>query len=457
MFTIDFLKSVLNVSVFGEKNGFAEGFSVHSGQIKKGDCFVGLPGVSCDGGVFWREALANGACGLLLHQAFYDDYIMSKDDYPHSWAFFVDDTKKALLQIAKKWRSLFDLPIIAVTGSVGKTTTKEMLRSIFNEAGYSVCATENSQNGSIGLPLSILLLRKNHQIAIFEVGVQKPGEMDILIEILKSVTYSIVTTILESHIEYFQDISNIIKEKTKLQYITSDGFFIDYNFKKYVQHKNIISIGTHDNANFCYQSLSTQVIIDISEKNKQFVINAGYHEGLRHCLVVAFAVAFVFMIKPKKIIYALENFERVIGRFSVHHLKSGGIIINDCFNAAHPVVMLTAINAFEVFPVFKKKILILGDMLEQGDNKYRNHEIIIERVNAIPESVVEEVYYVGEAFSYNASKNKRNNVFFFSSFLEINEQVYLLLKEKCCVLFKSSRGMLFFNYVSDYLEKINKE
>jgi UDP-N-acetylmuramyl pentapeptide synthase len=119
--------------------------------------------------------------------------------------------------------------------------------------------------------------------------------------------------------------------------------------------------------------------------------------------------------------------------------------------------MLTSINAFEVFPVFKKKILILGDMLEQGEKKYRNHEIIIERVNAIPESVIETVYYVGEAFNYNSSKNKRNNVFFASSFVEISDQVSELLNKKYCVFFKSSRAMLFFNYVSDYLQKINKE
>lgn len=453
MFSFDFFKSVLGLFWHGKSDVVANDIVINSIEVKKGDCFIGLIGLSKDGGEFFEDALRRGATVLIIHKIFEASVLAVIEQYSEAVIFFVDDTKVALLQVAKKWRSYFCIPIIAVTGSVGKTTTKEMIKSVFEKSGMAVCATKSSMNGTIGLPLSVLQLRMYHNVAIFEIGIQKIGEMDIMLDVLQSVFYGIVTTILPAHMEYLKDFNTIIQEKMKLQFITSNTFFIDYKFKKYTNHKNMITIGNNESADFFYQFFATKMSIDIRNKKKYFMINALYHDGLRHCLAIAFAVTFVYMISPKFIMAALENFERISGRFSVHRLTNGAIIINDSFNAANQYVMLTSIEAFEFFPVNKKKIVILGDMLEQGEDAAKNHCQVIERLNAIDQNTFELVYYVGENFYENKIHNIRQNVNFAKNFLDIADEIYNLLDKEYCFLFKSSRGMMFFHYICQYLEK----
>lgn len=454
MISVNFISSVLGES---NKKGLGQNsinnIIINSKEILQGDCFIGLQGAMCDGGDFFISALDQGAIGLILHKKYEALYLEVVDKYPLSWAFFVENTKAVFIALAKKWRSLFYIPIIVITGSVGKTTTKELIKSILEADGHSVCATQKSENGSIGLPLTILSMRKNHTIAVFELGIQKIGEMDILIDILQSVTYAIITTILPAHVLHFGTVEKIIEEKTKLQYITRETLFIDYAFKNAVQCKNIITFGDKEQSDVFYYSMSTKISIEINIDKKKYFINALYHQGIHHCITAAFSLCYFLKINIRIIIAVIESFKRVNGRFSVHHLHSGGIIINDCWNAAHAAVMLKSIEAFELFPTDKKKIMVLADMLEQGDNKEIVHNQIVEKTNTISNDLIEKIFYIGPSFKDSIKNNTNANIIFAESFIEISDEIYHYLDKKYCILFKGSNGMKLFYHINEYIKK----
>jgi UDP-N-acetylmuramoyl-tripeptide--D-alanyl-D-alanine ligase len=454
MFSFDLIEFVLGrenkkgVSIKSIKN-----FVINSEKVQKRDCFVGLQGGSRDGGDFLIDALKNGAVGLILHKKYESFYLNVLSEYPLTWAFFVEDTKIALINLAKKWRSLFYIPVIAITGSVGKTTTKELLKTILTNQKQCVCATKNSENGSVGLPLSILSMRKKHTIAIFEVGIQKPGEMDLLIDILQNLTYTIITTILPAHILYFNTIETIIAEKTKLQKITKKIVFIDVAFKKYISHKNVVTFGQSDDADVHYNRLDSNMGIEVSNDNKKYTIAVLNHQGLHHCIAAAFAFCIFFGLDEDQCINSIQKFKPIDGRFSVHFLKNGGIIINDCWNSAHAAVMLKSIEAFEQFPTNNKKIMVLADMLEQGDFKIEMHDLIVNKVNTTEVDNIEKIFYIGPVFAESAKKNTRDNVILANSFVEIAPQIYDYLNNQYCILFKGSNGMKLFYHITNYIKK----
>jgi UDP-N-acetylmuramyl pentapeptide synthase len=276
--------------------------------------------------------------------------------------------------------------------------------------------------------------------------------MDVLIDILQSVSYSLITTILPSHIAYFKNINNIILEKIKLQNITKEIFFIDVLFQKYINYKNVITFGTSFDSNFFYKLDNLKIIIKDINCNKEYFIKALFHEGINHCIVVAFTLCYILKIKVENIINAVENFNNVVGRFSIHNLKKGGVIINDCYNAANHIVMLKSIEAFKLFETNKKKIIVLADMLEQGELNEIYHNIVVENVDNILDSCIEKVFYIGDSFSLSAKNSKKNTVIA-KQFADVEDQVYEYLDLKYCILFKGSNGMKLFENINKYIKK----
>lgn len=450
MFSLHFIESVLSVSPIGYGTSDCLNFSINSRTVQEGDCFLGLIGEHCDGGDFFYDAILKGAVGLILHQKHKENFLKIQKTFLGIWAFFVDDPKQALHEIAKAWRKKFTIPFIAITGSIGKTTTKELIRSILEKQGHVVCATRSSENGSIGLPLTILQLRVNHTIGVFEVGIEKIGEMDVLISLLDSVTVSVITTIVGSHLSYFKSLENVIAEKVKLQLITKNVFFIDALFKKSITKVPLVSFSDIDNGDVFYHSYSTKIVIDVDDK--KYTINTLYHAGFHHCIVAAFLVGYYFKVKPSLITSVIESFKKIDGRFSVHHLKSGGIIINDAYNAVNPVVVLKSIESFEAFPTYKKKIIVLGDMFDLGDLHERAHEMIAEKICVEGVHSVEKFFCFGEALSKACKKYPHENIFLAASFDEMKDTVFEYLAQGYCVLFKASNGTKLFAHVVSYLK-----
>lgn len=453
MFPLSFFELVIEKKKEGLGSREIFGFSVDSKKVKEGECFIGLKGAKVDGSSFFQEAILKGASGLILSEEFAAEFRKIEQTAEDVWVFFVPDTKAILHALAKKWRLQFQIPFIAVTGSVGKTTTKELLKHILEKQGHKVFATHNSENGSIGLPLNILALRPSHTVAIFELGVEKIGEMNVLCEVLSFVTISIITTILESHLKYFESLDLVIKEKIKLQSITREFVCIDNDFKKYITRVPVVSFGTKDSSDIVYASLSTKVTILDCKNDKNYIVNILYHEGFHHCLVAAFTVALFFKIQPKMIIDTIESFKKIAGRFSVHHLKSGGMIINDAYNAVNPIVMLKSVQAFVEFPTYKKKIVVLGDMFDLGSLSEKAHAMILEAVSHIDPQSIEKFFFCGENFAMHKKQYENENKIFIAHFDFLEKEIHAYLDQKYCVLFKASNGTGIFKKVINYLQE----
>jgi UDP-N-acetylmuramoyl-tripeptide--D-alanyl-D-alanine ligase len=324
------------------------------------------------------------------------------------------------------------------------------------DAGAHVLATENSENGSIGLPLTLLRLKENHDAAIIEVGIQKPGEMDILIAILQKVKLSVITTILLAHEEHFCNKETVILEKTKLQLITEEKIIVPEEIKSYIHPRlYTILLGCSEKSDYQYQSHPMNISIFNAKTQKEFSVQSIYHTGYHHCLANAFACGLELGYRPKDIIHSLETFKRVPGRFSIHTLQNGGIIINDAYNAAHLTVMEKSIESFIFFPTNKKKVLVIGDMLEQGSSEVHNHTTIFEKVNSL-ENFFELAFFVGPRFKQNEAKNNNNKIQFANSIDEIKDTINTLCNTNHCMFFKSSRSMALFNYVTNYLNNNEK-
>src|SRR5271163_1068289 len=209
-----FLRGTLADAVLIDNNFPQEAsFAVDTRELQAGDIFIALSGMTTDGHCFIEDALKKGAAGIML--ALDKQSLLKSIDISllnKKLIVAVPDTLQALIRLAMAWRDQFTYPVIGITGSVGKTSTKEMIVNICKAAGIEYLASRGNQNTKIGISLNILRMRKNHRVAIFEVGINKRGEMAELVRILKP-TSAIITSIGHSHMEGLGSLTDIVVEK----------------------------------------------------------------------------------------------------------------------------------------------------------------------------------------------------------------------------------------------------
>ena len=186
----DILKVTNGKMLIGDENLVCDSFSKDTRTIQNGDIYIGIKGENFDGNKFWKQALDNGAGGVIIQ-----DVEVSTEElknYKDKTVIKVEDTLKALYEIAKYKRSLYDIPVVAITGSVGKTSTKDIIASVVSTQ-YKTLKTEGNNNNNIGLPLTILKL-KDHEALVVEMGMNHFGEISLLTDIAKP-TLAVITNI----------------------------------------------------------------------------------------------------------------------------------------------------------------------------------------------------------------------------------------------------------------------
>lgn len=285
--------------------------SIDTRTVKKGDLFIPIKGPSFDGRDFIEEAKKKGA--KVLDTA---------------------DGKKALQEMAKKHRDKFNIPIIGITGSCGKTTTKDMLHSILSQK-FPTLKNEENLNNEFGVPLTLLKLGKKHKAAVIEMAVQKPGDMDEIVEIARP-THAIITNTGEAHIKYFKTKEKIAKEKNKIF--------------KYAVHKPLKPLKIKG--------------IKLPIPGKHNLENAA----------LAAAMAKLLGCTSKQIKNGLEKFKPSGKRMDITK-KNGITIINDTYNA-NPQSMRAALETLSGFN--GRKIAVLGDMLELGSKAKQKHKAVLK-------------------------------------------------------------------------------
>ena len=197
--------------IIGNENLECENFSKDTRIIQKGDIYIGIKGEKFDGSQFWKQALDNGAEAVIIENT----EITSEDiqQYSNKTIIKVENTLEALYEIARYKRSQYDIPVIAVTGSVGKTSTKDIIASVVSTR-YKTLKTEGNNNNNIGLPLTILKL-KDHEALVIEMGMNHFGEISLLTSIAKP-TLAVITNIGTSHIGILGSRENILKAKLEI-------------------------------------------------------------------------------------------------------------------------------------------------------------------------------------------------------------------------------------------------
>lgn len=350
--------------------------STDTRTLKEGALFIAIKGDRFDGHHYIDQAISKGATLVMVQ----DGTKLSKD-IP---TIVVSDTLEALAKFAAEYRKLFDIPIVAVTGSVGKTSTKEMIATILS-ARYNVHKSKGNFNNEIGLPLSVLELDDMHEVAVFEMGMRGFDQINLLSKIVKP-QIAIITNIGISHIEKLGSRQNILKAKLEiLEGLHEDGVVILNGddellsgLKGLLRFKTLF-YGINEDLNiWAYDLISKgESGVEFHVKTPKsdmslFIAAPGIHNV--HNALAGIAVAQTLNMSENEIKKGLEGLTGIEMRLSIED-KNGIKYINDSYNAA-PDSVMAAIDVLCEIAGKSRKWAVLGDMLELGDWAEEAHKKI---------------------------------------------------------------------------------
>jgi UDP-N-acetylmuramoyl-tripeptide--D-alanyl-D-alanine ligase len=437
-------------------------FSIDSRTIKPGEVFVALQGSHVDGHNFVADAVTQGAAGLIIAQDKQDCLRQCNQDLLTKIAVvIVPDPKAALINLAAAWRARFTCPIIGVTGSVGKTSTRQMLNAIFELHGMKVCVSSGNQNTTIGIALTLLGLRDFHQAAIIEMGISRRGEMANLVAVARP-TMGIITGIGHSHMEGLGSLADIALEKRDIfKYFKEDNIGVINGDQPILSHVSYAHPVVKFGAKTTNQVQARKINVGSNSihfimklyNNKYPITLSTNHTGAVFNSLAAAAAAYLCGIPVDIIIRGIQIPVVVAGRFEEKPMVHGkGFIINDCYNAS-PESMKAALLAFQKLAAPGKKIAVLGDMLELGENSPFWHRQLGRFLKKAPS--VRSVVLVGSQVAWTKKTAPHGvAVHIVPSWQEATEIVRSLAQEEdAAILVKGSRGMRLDNLVHAFTQQ----
>jgi len=410
-----------------------KGFRIktNSKQIIEGDIFWALKGNNYDGNDFVEEALNKGA--ILA--------IAEKNKKKLNNVIVVNDSLKTLQKVANYHRNILNVKIIGITGSNGKTTTKELVASVLSQK-FKVLKTEKNLNNHIGVPLMLLRLTNEVDFAVIEMGANKTGEIAELCEIAEP-DYGIVTNIGKAHLEGFGSIENVINTKTALY-----DFVRKKNGVIFVNSSNEILLERSKGFNAFYYGMNDFAVLKINSfKCDPFLSLTFSYKGHTTSLntnllgdynwenvAAALAVGFFFNIETNKIIKGIESYIPSDNRSQLSKTNLNLIYV-DAYNANPTSLNFALDNFLKIFKDYKNKTIILGDMLELGKYSDIEHINIINKLSNLHDV---EVFLIGENF-YRLNNNNR-----FVTFRNVEEFINYIQKfsiKDRTIFIKGSHGV----------------
>ena len=446
----DILKICNGKLICGNENTVCENFSKDTREINEGDIYLGIKGERFNGSIFYKDAFEKGAKGCILQGIEISDKDI--DTYKDKFIIIVEDTVKALQDLASYKRSLYNIPVVAITGSVGKTSTKDIIASVM-ATKYNVLKTEGNYNNEIGLPLTILKLKEHHAL-VLEMGMSAFGEISLLTKIAKPTT-AVVTIIGSSHIGELGSRENILKAKLEiLEGLNKDGSLIINNDNDLLNLWNQNNEDNHKHITYGIdnESMLNAKNIHINDSNSLFEIEvnnktykvevpvAGKH--FVYNSLSAIAVGVENNIDMEDIIKGISEFSLTKRRMEIIKNKSNVTIINDCYNASYESVKA----ALEYLSSIKanRKIAVLGDVLELGGFSKQMHQKIGEEV---VNNNIDILITVGKEAKTIATTVKNANheieVHSFNNNTDASNLLKKLMNENDVILVKASNGMHF--------------
>ncbi len=440
------LKEIIEITkgklVCGNENIEAQDFERDTRNLKQGDVYVAIKGEKFDGNKFYKTAIEKGAIACILSE-------MPEEKIGN--IILVEDTIKAVQDLARYKRSLYNIPVVAVTGSVGKTSTKDIIASVMSQK-YNVLKTQGNLNNNIGLPFTILSL-KDEDAMVIEMGMNHLGEISLLTNIAKP-TLAVITNIGTAHIGNLGSRENILKAKLEILeglqgnsiVINNDNDLLNAWKENSISEEN--QIVSSDNYNVITYGInnkdSNYVAEDIKLYENKSIFNmngeqievpvAGEHFVLN--ALCAIAVGSYFGILIEQIKQGISSFELTKNRMEIVNLPSGAIIINDTYNANYDS-MKAAIQYLEKIEG-RRKIAVLGDMLELGEYSEKLHREIGDIINNI--DILITVGNLGKYINENA---KISNKIHCNSNEEAASRIKNIIQPQDAILLKASNSMKF--------------
>lgn len=425
-------------------------------QIDSRECgneslFVPLKGERTDGHFFIEDAVKAGSSLCFVYRRFYDERKLFFHELidRYSVAFLaVDDTLAALQTVASEhMRGLKGLTVVGITGSNGKTTTKEMLGAILSEHD-AVAVSPGNLNSEIGLPLSVFRIRDTHRYAVFEMAINNPGEMDTLVDIARP-RYAAITNIGMAHIGLLGSREGIAREKRKIFAHTADGgwgFLADDEpYREYLGgacEGSIEYFGRHSTPGFeAARDLGLDGV-EILWSRRRIKIPAVGLYNVKNALC-AISIALKLGVEEDAIVRGLEKVKPLFGRGEV--LRGDITVIQDCYNANTDSVR-NMIDFVEALFWTGRKILVLGSMKELGTQTESEHRLIGRRA---ADSNVNAVFFYGdesaaafrEALVAQSASEDGKLIQWTEDFEELQKMVQSFIKTGDLVLLKGSRGV----------------
>jgi UDP-N-acetylmuramoyl-tripeptide--D-alanyl-D-alanine ligase len=389
-------------------------------SIRQNTLFFALKGENFNGNKFAEEALKKGAKYSIVDE---------KEYQTNESIILVDDVLKCLQELACYHRKILNIPILSLTGSNGKTTTKELINSVISTK-FKTVATKGNLNNHIGVPLTLLSMNDTTEFGIVEMGANHLEEIQFLCNIANP-SFGYITNFGKAHLEGFGGIEGVIKGKSELyKYLKNSNGKVFINLNDELQIKKsegIFSIPFEKSIEFTEANPMVRISYQNLEISSQLIGKYNYSN-----IAAAITIGNYFDIDKFTIKTAIENYTSTNNRSQVIE-KNGVKIILDAYNA-NPSSMKVAIENFDQLKIENSKIAILGDMFELGETAEEEHQLIVD---LIENSTVDRIYLVGELF--NTSKCKK--AIQYQDFNTFSKNINIETYKNSTLLIKGSRGM----------------
>lgn len=414
---------------------------IDSRKVTEGGIFIATKGERVDGHTFINDTFKKGVMAVVCEDEI-EEY-----DGPY---ILVENSFEALKDIARFYREQLDIPIIGITGSVGKTSTKEFIAGTLSYK-YNVLKTQGNFNNEVGMPLTILSIRDEHEIAVVEMGISHFGEMTVLTDIAKPDT-CVITNIGQCHLEYLNDRDGVLKAKTEIfKSLSKDGaVFLNGDDDKLITVESpvkrpITFFGMNDTNDVFVTDVKNLGLlgsdVKIHVKDESFdahVTLPGSH--MIYNAMAATAVGLLYGMTFDEIKEGLNLVKATSGRSNIiSTLKY--TLIDDCYNA-NPVSMKAAIDLLNLSNT--RKVAILGDMFELGENENELHKEVSDYAS---KKGIDILISVG-----NLTKNMTSSNYHFDTKEELIQELPSILKDGDSILIKASHGM-HLEEVVEFLSK----
>lgn len=407
-------------------------------KVEKDNVFLAIKGANFNGNDFAIKALESGASVAIIDEVKFDE----QDAQGKGTIIKVKNTREALLNLSKFYREKLGLKVVGVTGSTGKTSTKDLIAALLSDK-YKVFKTKGNFNNDIGLPLMILELTSDYDVAVLEMGMSSLGEIELLASVARP-DIGVITNIGLSHIENLKTQENILKAKMEistffnkenvlivngedklLQNISSNVFKvkkIGYNHEYDVYASNIIL--REEETEFLAHAFGEEAVFNLPMAGKHNVLNTMLAIEVSECLGVSF----------KQMVKGLENLEATSMRLQVVK-KQGLTIINDCYNASPDSMK----SSLDVLSAYKngRRVAILGDMYELGDESEKAHY----EVGKYAKDKVDTLIVIGGYIKNFKDGFDSDNIIMYNTKEECIKELENIVKLDDVVLIKASRGV----------------